>query len=259
MAVSLNERTVGASISPFVDRTEFVMSQPVFRPHPHAGFSAVTYMFEDSAGTFMNRWSKGGSSLIGPGTLHWTHAGSGMMHEEIPTEPGVPCHGLQMFVKLAAADELSPPAAFHLDADQVVELAPSPGVRLRLLAGSLSGAEAGIAIRNQLTLVEAHLDGGASVELPAPEDTTAFVFVQRGTISAATTTVNTRSAATFAGDGDHVAVTAVEPVSFLFGTGRPLGEPALAQGPFIMSTQARLDEAFAAFKRGDMGHLDASF
>ncbi len=78
---------------------------------------------------------------------------------------------------------------------------------------------------------------------------------------ATTTTVGMRSAATFAGDGHHVAVTAAEPASFLFGTGRRLGRPALARGSgsFIMSTQARLDEAVTAFQQVDMGRLEASF
>ena len=107
---------LGRRMDPFVNLDDFEMDRPIFRAHPHAGFSAVTYMFEDSAGTFRNRWSHGGDELIGPGAVHRSQAGSGMLLEEVPTEPGVSCHGLQMFVKLPASMELSDPAAFHLDA-----------------------------------------------------------------------------------------------------------------------------------------------
>ncbi|WP_088318155.1 pirin family protein [Kineosporia sp. R_H_3] len=75
------------TLDPFLSITDFRMSRPTFAPHPHAGFSAVTYMFRDSAGSFRNRDSLGDVSLIGPGDLHWTQAARGMMHEEIPTSP----------------------------------------------------------------------------------------------------------------------------------------------------------------------------
>ena len=59
-------------LDPFLNFDDFRMSVPTFPPHPHAGFSAVTYMFEDSPGAFINRDSLGDRSRIGPGALHWT-------------------------------------------------------------------------------------------------------------------------------------------------------------------------------------------
>lgn len=54
------------------------MSEPTFPPHPHAGFSAVTYLFEDSGGALVNRDSLGDRSRIEPGALHWTQAARGI-------------------------------------------------------------------------------------------------------------------------------------------------------------------------------------
>jgi redox-sensitive bicupin YhaK (pirin superfamily) len=258
--ISVNAATIGADLSPFVDLTEFDMSQPVFRPHPHAGFSAVTYMFEDSPGTFMNRWSKGDPMTIPPGSLHWTQAGAGMMHEEIPTEPGVTCHGLQMFVKLAAADELSEPEAFHLDPDEIVELTPAPGARIRLLAGSLHGASAGIGIRNDISFADVHLEPGVTVTLSAPAGTNAFIFVREGVVTSQATTVHAGAAAVFAHDGgDYIELSASTRAALLFGAGRPLGEALHQAGPFMMSSMERLQGAFEAYERGDMGRLAPSF
>ena len=58
-------------LDPFLSITDFRMSEPIFAPHPHAGFSAVTYSFPDSAGAFVNRDSLGDRSRIGAGALHW--------------------------------------------------------------------------------------------------------------------------------------------------------------------------------------------
>ena len=113
-AYSIGRGNLGDSVDPFLQIDHFFMSKPIFSPHPHAGFSAVTYMFEDSEGSFVNRdtMSAQDSVLIKPGDLHWTQAGSGMVHEEKPTEPGV-CHGLQIFVNLTAENKFSKPQAFH--------------------------------------------------------------------------------------------------------------------------------------------------
>lgn len=235
----LNAGSIGGDLGPFVDLAEFEMSRPVFRPHPHAGFSAVTYPFEDSPGRFRNRWSMGDSVTIPPGALHWTQAGSGMLHEEVPIEPGIICHGVQVFVKLAAADEIIEPESFHVHPADVVELSPAGGVRIRLLAGDLGDASAGIAIRHDLTFAEIHLEPGATVELPAGAETNAFVFVQRGTVESGPHTVGAKGAATFAADGDHVSLTAIEPTSLLFGAGAPLDTDSFSSGPFIMSTPKR--------------------
>ena len=75
-------------LDPFLNVDHFRMSEPTFPPHPHAGFSAVTLMFEDSPGSFTNRDSRGDRSVIGPGALHWTQAGSGMMHERSRSSAG---------------------------------------------------------------------------------------------------------------------------------------------------------------------------
>lgn len=259
-AITLNAGTLGVDISPFVDLTEFDMSLPVFRPHPHAGFSAVTYMFEDSPGTFNNRWSKGDSVHIPPGSLHWTQAGAGMIHEEVPTEPGTNCHGLQMFVKLAANDELTPPEAFHLDPDDIIELTPEPGVRIRLLAGHLGDHHAGIAIRNTLTFAEIHLEPDTTVTVPAAATDNAFIFVQHGSIISDGQRIAHGHAAAFEHDGDTIVLTSdTEPTSLLFGAGAPLDEPMHARGPFIMSDTTRLHDAELAYRRGEMGRLEPSF
>jgi len=105
---------------PYVQVDHFWMSRATFPPHPHAGFSAITLLFEDSEGkfkrslrwaqilmcyriaigSFTNRDSLGTNMLIHPGDTHWTVAGKGVVHEEIPVKEGVPSHGLQIFCNL---------------------------------------------------------------------------------------------------------------------------------------------------------------
>lgn len=257
-SVSLHPSAIGDDLSPFVDLTLFDMSQPVFRPHPHAGFSAVTYMLESSSGTFRNRWTAGPDELIGPGAIHWTRAGSGMMHEEVPTVAGVSCRGVQMFVKLPADRELDPPRAFHLDAGQVREVAPEPGTRIRVLAGELGDTASGLGLPDELTYLDVHLGPGARAALPAPPAWHAFVFVLHGEIDLGGARCSGPAGATFDGDGDVVHVEARTAAHLLFCAGPPAG-PYIARGPFIMSSPERLDAARHRFQSGEMGRLPPSF
>jgi redox-sensitive bicupin YhaK (pirin superfamily) len=76
------------------------MSEPTFATHPHAGFSAVSYLFLDAETGVKNRDSLGTRNLIRPGALHWSAAGRGVVHDEVPAETGKTVHMLQIFVNL---------------------------------------------------------------------------------------------------------------------------------------------------------------
>jgi redox-sensitive bicupin YhaK (pirin superfamily) len=252
------------ALDPFLHLDDFEMSEPTFPPHPHAGFSAVTYMFEDSEGAFVNRDSLGDRSIIGPGAFHWTQAARGMMHEEIPERRGARCHGLQMFVNLREADKLAAPRAFHVAASDVPEVSPSEGVRVRVLAGSFAGVSSPLTeLLTAVTFLDVHLGPNATVEVDAPAADTAFVFVVggRGHVDGeATVALPAHSAAGFVGDGDRLRLVAGDDgLHVLVGVGTPIGEPVVFGGPFAMTNADALREANARFRRGEMGHLDPSF
>lgn len=223
-------------IDPFISLDEFHMSQPTFPPHPHAGFSAVTYMFEDSPGAFINRDSLGDHSRIGPGSIHWTQAARGMMHEEVPEHPGTVCHGMQMFVNLAANQKHTPPRALHLAREHVPEFHQGPGVRVRVLAGESGGIRSPLELLTPVTLLDVHLSPGARFEHAVPAGHQSFVLVIGGAGAtgpeASSVPLVSGSAAVFEQKGELLLLRAEnEPLHALVGTGRPLNEPWSPRGP----------------------------
>jgi len=253
--------TPSFSLDPFLSLDDFVMSQPTFPPHPHAGFSAVTYMFEDSGGAFLNRDSLGDRSHIEPGAIHWTQAGRGMMHEEIPEHAGEACHGLQMFVNLQSIHKSAAPAAYHASRGEVPEVIPGPGARVRVLAGTFRGVASSLTrLLTPITFLEVHLAAGATVEVEAPPDHNAFAMVIRGSGIVAGEPLAPHEAARFAPDGERVAMQGGnQGLQALVGIGRPLGEPVVFGGPFVMNRHEEILEARARFGRGEMGTLTPSF
>ena len=113
-------------IDPFIGVEHAWVSAPTFPPHPHAGLSAVSYLFLDLETGIVNHDSIGSRNLIQPGGLHWATVGSGIVHEEVPAEAGKTVHSVQVFVALHAERRSIAPFALSL-APQGVARGCGPG------------------------------------------------------------------------------------------------------------------------------------
>jgi redox-sensitive bicupin YhaK (pirin superfamily) len=234
------------ALDPVVSVDHFRMSQPTFAPHPHAGFSAVTYLFEDSEDGFINRDSLGHTLPIEPGALHWTQAGSGVLHEEIPRTAGRVSHGLQIFVNSAASLKGSAPAMFHRRADEIAVVEPAPGVRVRVVLGDFGGVSARTGAHTPLTLLDITLAPRTTLDVPLPHGERAFAVIASGDAHALR----------FADEGEGVALSGGERGSQLaLFAGRPLAEPIFPKGPFIGSSASEVTEMIRRFQSGAMGAL----
>lgn len=248
-------------VDPFLNVDLFHMSMPTFRPHPHAGFSAVTYLLPESPGSFRNRDSRGDVSIIGPGTVHWTLAGVGIVHEEVPTEPGVDCWGLQIFVDLPADQKHRAPWTGHAEPEAIPQI-DRDGARLRVLAGDFGGVASSIRPLGEATptLLDVTLDPGAKLELPTSSARRTWLLVIDGGAQTDGRTLARHSAAVFADtDGTAALVAGSAGLRGIIGSGAPLRQRNLWSGPFCMTTEEELRQAALRYRRGEMGTLTPSF
>jgi hypothetical protein len=235
----------------------FVMSEPTFPPHPHAGFSAVTWMLPWSRGSFVNRDSRGDRSIIAPGTLHWTLAGSGVVHEEIPERPGVPSEGLQIFVKLPEDEELRAPEAFHL-ADRDLPTVRQGRSSAAVLLGELAEACSPVPAHGRTTMAHLAVDGPLRVSIPS--ELSGFLMVLRGAGSAGGGAIDAPRLAQA-----HTAH-AIRPGELeldgafdaLLAFGDPLPRAPTFRGPFCMFSPDRLADTVRRYQAGAMGELAPS-
>ncbi|WP_439886066.1 pirin family protein [Pseudomonas sp. MBLB4123] len=167
--------------SPFLGIDHAWMSAPTFAPHPHAGFSAVSYVFLDSETAIENRDSLGNHNLIQPGGLHWAAAGSGIVHEEIPAEAGKTVHSLQIFVACAPERRDSLPFALSLE-PQDVPVAHLPGAKVRVVAGRYGQVVSPLLPPVEVTLLDILLDDGATLEIPVLPGQPTIVMPISGTL-----------------------------------------------------------------------------
>jgi redox-sensitive bicupin YhaK (pirin superfamily) len=173
-------RGVAELIDPFIGVDHAWMSAPTFPPHPHAGFSAVSYLFLDSETGINNRDNIGTHNLIRPGGLHWTTAGRGVVHEEVPAETDKTVHSLQIFVNLSRERQGIAPFALSLE-PQDVPVVQLPGVKVRVPVGRFKDTRSPLNPPTNVTMLDVSSDEGAELSVPIAAGHCAFVMPIFGT------------------------------------------------------------------------------
>jgi redox-sensitive bicupin YhaK (pirin superfamily) len=246
-------------MDPYLMADHFHMSQPSFPPHPHAGFSAVTYIFDDAETGFKNRDSIGDATEIRTGDCHWTVAGAGVVHEEVPIENGKVAHGIQIFVNLAAKDKHMSPGSIHIDREAMPRLEQTSGARVKVGFGSYDDGSqkftAAKPLPTDVTLLDVAIDAGKSFRYPVASGTNAFALVVRGSVRIGDESVNEAQAVAFGREGGELEVTADADSHIALFLGKPLDEPVVRHGPFAMTNQADIERAIADYQAGRMGSL----
>jgi len=231
--------------------------------HPHRGFETVTYMID---GEMAHSDSNGGGGLITNGDTQWMTAGAGILHIETPPEhlvaSGGLFHGFQLWVNLPSTQKFIAPRYQDIRGGSVALLASSDGGALiRVIAGEVAGHAGPGSTHTPITLVHATVSPGASLTLPWRPDFNALVYALagRGTAGAEHRPIELGQLAVF-GPGDTVTVAAdpARQLDVLVLGGRPIREPVVAYGPFVMNTRAELIQAFEDYQAGRLGTIPAS-
>ncbi|WP_461603827.1 pirin family protein [Aeromonas salmonicida] len=171
-------------LSPYLGVDHYWMNGPTFPPHHHAGMSAVSYLLLDSETGMANRDSIGTSNLIRPGGLHWTTAGHGVVHEEVPAESGKTVHGLQIFVGLAPKQRNIAPFPLTIE-PQDVPVIQRPGAKIRIPLGRYGDTQSPLTPPTEVTLLDVSLEAGAELTVPVAANHTMFAMPIFGTVEVA--------------------------------------------------------------------------
>ncbi len=255
-------------MDPFLGVDSYVMPQPFFPPHPHAGMSAVTLMLPEADGGFINRDSLGDTSEIRPGDLHWTQAGRGMMHEEIPSQPGKAARGLQVFVNLARKDKQSTPRAFQVKHENMPTIALNDQASLRLVAGHYADQASPISRETEwhtkVNMLDISINENAQCTIQIDPSHNVFFVMRSGSLSVDGQLLNAseqQSATIFfePGQSSIHLLAGPQAVRGVLFSGKALNEPVVSKGPFTGNTAEDISGYIKRFQNGEMGHLAPSF
>jgi redox-sensitive bicupin YhaK (pirin superfamily) len=219
-----------------------------FPDHPHRGFETVTYML---AGNMRHRDSAGHEGLLRDGGVQWMTAGRGVIHSELPEQTEGRMEGFQLWLNLPARDKMSAPWYRDIQSAEVPEW-KAEGVTARVIAGASHGVTGAVQREGTQPLyLDLHLDAGASFEQPLPEGHNAFVYVYRGALHIGEQAVPVQRMAILRNSGDGVRVVAgAEGARAILVAGKPLKEPIVQYGPFVMNSQQEIFKAVEDFRAG---------
>ena len=257
-----------ADLDPFVHmdqmgEVDYAPGEPKGTPwHPHRGFETVTYIID---GTFVHRDSNGGGGRITNGDTQWMTAGAGILHIERPPEElvvsGGLFHGIQLWVNLPARDKWLPPRYQDLRAGESTLITGQDGASLlRIIAGEVDNHDGPGQTYTPITFVHATLEPGANLEVPWPSERNALVYALSGSGRVGPDGVEIHGgqlAVLERGDYLSLIASGSERLEVLLLGGVPIGEPVAWYGPFVMNTEAELQQAFDDYRKGLLGSIPA--
>lgn len=249
-----------ADLDPFLLLDEFGSESAAdyiggFPSHPHRGFETVTYMLE---GRMRHRDNQGNEGLLVSGSVQWMTAGRGIIHSEMPEQEAGRMRGFQLWVNLPAKDKMTAPRYQDIAPERIPVVHAGDGALVRVIAGAFTD-RAGASTRGPVSAIatdpvyfDVSLPQGARFEHDLPAGHTAFLYVFEGQVQ-----VGDRAAVAVRGDlavlasGDAVRVAAPAAAArFILVAGRPLGEPVVKYGPFVMNTRAQIVQAVDDYSSG---------
>lgn len=268
-AQHFGEQMFHGLIDPVVMVDHFHMTAPTFEPHPHAGISAVTYMFEDAGSPHVNYDSLGNHGPIVPGALHWLAAGRGAVHTEQPEGPDPHVHALQIFVNLPASKKMQAPYAVHAEPADIPEF-HAAGVRVRIACGSSNGIHAThtAALPAAFTLLDGFIDPGHGFSHLLEPGWNAMLYAISGSLQLQamdqTSVIPVGMAVAVSLDptamqGAALQLGSTEACHFVLLSGPALHEPLVKHGPFVMNTAEDINDRIKAYQRGEFGQLHADW
>jgi redox-sensitive bicupin YhaK (pirin superfamily) len=226
-----------------------------FGPHPHRGMETVTFILE---GDIMHKDSGGHESVITAGGVQWMTAGRGLIHAEVSSsdfkQTGGPLEILQLWVNLPAKHKMTEPRYEGLQKESIPSFTLDEGkVTVNLVSGTWNGHQGAFETLSDILLSTVYFQPSGKLNVLVPAERNIFFYIIKGALTVNGQQVPFRNLVEFNNDAPELTVEATEDTILLFGHAVPFNEPVVAQGPFVMNTQAEIHQAYADYQQGKFG------
>ena len=228
-------------------------------PHPHRGFSPVTFVFK---GAVSHQDSLGERATVSAGGTQWMFAGRGITHSErFPkklAEEGGELEFIQFWVNAPAAYKMAPPyyQPISLENTPLVEEEKS---KIWVVSGKFKDTKGAAPTYSPQLLLRGELAKGGSVSIPITASFNALVYVLEGSIKTGGGQLLTKDMGVYHLDGESIELHATADTRYILLSGEPIGEPVAQYGPFVMNDQTQVMEAVRDAQIGKMGVLIEEF
>ncbi len=219
-----------------------------FPAHPHRGFETVTYMLD---GHMRHEDHLGNVGELRSGGAQWMTAGRGIIHSEMPQQESGRMRGFQLWINLPAAEKMKPAGYRDIQADQIPVAELPGGGKVKVVAGTSQGVAGPIdGVSTQPLMIDVDLPAGQSFTQAVPEGHNAFIYPYEGKLAIAGQLLSMHHAGVLS-PGTEVDISAHEgPAKFLMLAAKPLREPVVQYGPFVMTSREEIEQAIHDYQSG---------
>ena len=256
-------RAQSLRLDPFLMLDEFSSDDAAdyiagFPNHPHRGFETVTYMLD---GHMLHEDHLGNRGDLRSGDVQWMTAGRGIIHSEMPQQESGRMRGFQLWINLPAREKMKPAGYRDIPAAQIPVVPLPGGGRARVIAGTLAVEERATAgpidgLSTEPLYFDVELPAGAGFSHPVKSGHNAFVYVYEGDLEVGGAEARRalgRHRAGVLSPGDRLeALAGAEGARFIVLAGRPLNEPVVQYGPFVMNTREEIEQAIRDYQSGEL-------
>ncbi len=258
-------RTIGTPalrhLDPFLMLDHFSSDNPDeyiagFPDHPHRGFITLTYMLD---GHMLHQDSMGNRGDLRAGGIQWMKAASGVIHSEMPQQTNGLMRGFQLWINLPAKEKMSDPAYQELSAEHI-PVVEENGAKVKIIGGEYSGRVGPIDDPyTQVTYLDIDLIGRKNFSCSVPAGLNAFLYPFAGHLKIGGTHIAANHLVVL-GNGDNLSAEAGEHgARFILVGGRPLLEPIVQYGPFVMTSEQEIRQAMDDYQNGRLVHTKAQY
>ena len=217
-----------------------------FPAHPHRGFNTFTYMID---GDMEHKDSMGNTGNLGSGGAQWMKAASGVIHSEMPKQEDGLLRGFQLWINLPADNKLDDPEY------QEYKSANFPVVKdkdysVKVIIGNFADTVSPIVDNiSNVSYFDVQLKPGKHFLYELPKEHNSFLYVFEGSGQIDGQTVATQSLLTLAGHNTlAVFVADAQGARFLLVSGKPVNEPIVQYGPFVMNSKEEIEQAMRDYQ-----------
>jgi len=219
-----------------------------FPSHPHRGFETVTYLLD---GHMLHEDHLGNRGNLKSGGVQWMTAGRGIIHSEMPQQENGRMRGFQLWINLPAKEKMKPAGYRDIQAEEI-PVAKVGDASVKVIAGALGNTTSPVS-------------GGTTdpvywdVSLPAGKvfeheikDKTVYLYPFEGDVEVEDRVLKTHQGGVL-GSGDLIKVKAgAGGARFLVLAAKPIGEPVVQYGPFVMNTRQEIEQAIRDYQNGEL-------
>ncbi len=238
---------------------------PGFPRHPHRGFETVTLA---RRGYIDHSDSLGAKARFGHGDCQWMTAGRGVVHSEmfplVNGEGPNPTELFQIWLNLPRADKLVEPHFTMLWSDTISRPTFDDGkVEIAVVAGTLGEHRGPPPPPNswasrpdaELAIWTIRMQPGARFTIPAASAglNRTLYFFAGDAVALAGALLDRHAGVRLRSDAALELEAGDTPIELLLLQGRPIGEPVVQHGPFVMNSEAEIRQAFMDYRRDGFG------